>query len=206
MKMAALSEASGVPVPTIKYYLREGLIPPGSRSAPNQADYGPGHVRRLRLIRSLVMVGDLSLETVRSVLDALDDPSAQTHEVLGVVHTSLALRGTRIQDADLREQLAETVVFLRSLGWKVKLDGPAVVELAQTLATLRDLGWEVTTEVFEPYARAVDCLAEWELGQVSEAGSREEVVEGVVVGTVIFETVLVALRRLAEEHHSALRG
>lgn len=205
MKMAALSEASGVAVPTIKYYLREGLIAPGARTAPNQASYTVDHVRRLRLIRSLVTVGDLPLDTVRSVLDALDDTAAPTHDVLGVVHSALAFRGSRSDRADLDEQVDETAAFLRILGWNVKADGPAVYELAQALATLRQLGWDVTTDVFRPYAHAADRLAAWELDRISDAGTRTEVLEGVVVGTVIFENVLLAFRRLAEEHHSANR-
>lgn len=38
-------------------------------------------------------------------------------------------------------------------------------------------------------------------------GSRSRIaaIESLVVGTVVFEAVLVALRRLAQEHHSARR-
>ena len=32
MWMAELAERSGVPVPTIKFYLREGLLPRGGRT------------------------------------------------------------------------------------------------------------------------------------------------------------------------------
>jgi DNA-binding transcriptional MerR regulator len=39
MRIAELSRRSGVSVPTIKYYLREGLLPPGERTSPNQALY-----------------------------------------------------------------------------------------------------------------------------------------------------------------------
>ena len=37
-------------------------------------------------------------------------------------------------------------------------------------------------------------------------GSRETIVEQAVVGTALYEAVLVALRRLAQEHHSSLRS
>ena len=37
MKISQLAERSGVPVSSIKFYLREGLLPAGLRSAPNQA-------------------------------------------------------------------------------------------------------------------------------------------------------------------------
>ena len=39
MRIGELSRLSGVPVATIKYYLREGLLPPGVHSHPNQANY-----------------------------------------------------------------------------------------------------------------------------------------------------------------------
>ena len=34
MRISELSTRSGVAVPTIKYYLREGLVPEGVRSSP----------------------------------------------------------------------------------------------------------------------------------------------------------------------------
>ena len=72
MKISQLAERSGVPLSSIKFYLREGLLPAGLRSAPNQARYGPGHLERLALIRALREVAGLPLEAVRSVLRELD--------------------------------------------------------------------------------------------------------------------------------------
>ncbi len=40
MRVAELSRRSGVSVASIKYYLREGLLPPGELTSPNQAHYG----------------------------------------------------------------------------------------------------------------------------------------------------------------------
>ena len=37
MRISELSSVTGVPVPTIKYYIREGLLPRGERTAANQA-------------------------------------------------------------------------------------------------------------------------------------------------------------------------
>ena len=42
--MGELSRRSGVPIPTIKFYLREGLLPPGVATAANQADYDEEHL------------------------------------------------------------------------------------------------------------------------------------------------------------------
>jgi DNA-binding transcriptional MerR regulator len=202
MKMSELSAASGVPVATIKFYLREGLLPAGHRSARNQALYDGSHLRRLRLIRALVEVGALRLSEVRVLLDAIDDETRPLHDVLGVVHRALAMRAIEA-DEESADALMEVDSFIEGLGWQVKPGAPATRELARALDTLRELGWEVSADVFSPYAEAADHLAAWELERTPQHVSRPQIVEGVVIGTVVFETALLALRRLAEEHHSA---
>jgi hypothetical protein len=68
----------------------------------------------------------------------------------------------------------------------------------------RQLGWRCDADV-TPYAHLADRLAERELGTISTNAPRDRTVEAVVIGTVVFETALVALRRLAEAHYSARR-
>src|SRR4028119_2159610 len=51
MRLSDLSAASGVPVATVKYYLREGLVPPGRLTAATQAQYAASHLPRPRLVR-----------------------------------------------------------------------------------------------------------------------------------------------------------
>ena len=95
--------------------------------------------------------------------------------------------------------------FLGRLGWQVKAGAPAKQVLAGALVSLRQLGWGVGAEVFGRYAAVADELAEWELARTPNGESRGRTVEAVVVGTVVFEVALVALRRLAQERHSAAR-
>jgi len=72
MRISALSKQSGVPVATIKYYLREGLVPPGERTKVNQAEYGDEHVDRLVFIRGVMGVGRASIATIRDMLAVAD--------------------------------------------------------------------------------------------------------------------------------------
>ena len=206
MRISELSARSGRSIPTIKYYVREGLLPPGRRTAANQAEYDDDHVHRLRLVTTLMEVGNLPVATVRTVLAALDDESRSMHEVLGVAHSALALRGAEPgPSAAVREAEAEVDRFLDRLGWRVGTGAPAKRALAGALASLRGLGWDVGADVLSRYAAVADELAEWELARTPAGGSRSRTVEAVVVGTVVFEVALVALRRLAQEHHSAAR-
>ena len=201
MRISELSSRSGVPVPTIKYYVREGLLPSGTKTSPNQADYGDEHLHRLRLVRALLEVGGLSVATVGEVLTAIEDQTRSMHEVLGVAHR--ALGPGRNERSERSAARAQVDAFLNELGWSITDDSPARDELAAALATLWSLGWQMDAHVFERYARLADELASWEFEQTPMDRQREEVVEAVVVGTVVFEKALVALRRLAHESHSA---
>jgi DNA-binding transcriptional MerR regulator len=190
-----------VPVATIKYYLREGLLPPGELTAPNQASYSALHVRRLRLVRVLREVGELRIDAIRKVVAAIDEPGRSPHEVVGVAHHALSPAPAWSAAAELDEIDA----LLDHLGWEVSPGAPARDHLATALSSLRTLGRDVGADVFRPYAEAADRLAREEIARLPEDGSADELVEQAVVGTVVFETALVALRRLAQEHHSARR-
>ncbi len=57
MRISELSRTTGVPIATIKFYLREHLLPEGTRTSATQAQYGEEHVSRLRLVRALIGPG-----------------------------------------------------------------------------------------------------------------------------------------------------
>lgn len=82
--LSALSRDTAVSVATIKFYLREGLLPPGEKIGPRQAIYGEEHRHRLRLIRTLVEIRGLSLKQTRSVLRAIDSCGDDTHLAFGL--------------------------------------------------------------------------------------------------------------------------
>ncbi len=207
MKMAELARRADVPVATIKFYLREGLLTRGSPRARNQADYSDAHVERLRLIRVMTEVGGFSLGSVKEVVIAVGDERRSLHEVLGAAHHALspaARRGDRVAPAPGERRAIDD--FMAELGWEVAADAPARDELAAALAALRGLGRDVGPQVFLPYAQAAYHIAEREVGTVTGRSSRDDAVAAMVIGTVVFERVLVALRRLAQEHHSAIAG
>lgn len=204
MRISDLSRESGVPIPTIKFYLREGLLPAGRRTAPNQATYDAGHLRRLNLVRVLVEVGGLSLTAVRRVLEALERSDAPLHEALAEAHTALR-RYEPATDPQLPATRAVTDAWLLRLGWNLAPGSPARDDLGAALLALRQLGWSVGPEVFERYAVHADALAAAEIAYVAGTDDPERAVEATVIGTVVFERALVALRRLAQEHHSRIR-
>ncbi|MDP8927764.1 MAG: hypothetical protein M3O70_04085 [Actinomycetota bacterium] len=107
-------------------------------------------------------------------------------------------------DETFRQARREVDGFLDHLGWQVSAHAPARTALAHTLASLRRLGQHVDPAALIEYARAADRIAAWELEQTVCAPTRQDLVEQVVVGIIVYEKALVALRRLAQERRSAL--
>jgi DNA-binding transcriptional MerR regulator len=206
VKVSELSRTSGVSVPTIKYYLREGLLPPGeATSAPNQADYGDGHARRLRLIQVLTQLGGLTVARTRDVLAAIENERLPVAQLLSVVQRAMAPEPADPSAPGVAEARAEVVSYLRRRRWGLPDDLPGVEVLARALAALRDLGRDVDVEVLRPYADLADVLAKREVATIPADAARAEAVEAMVVGTVVFEAVFDALRRLAHARHAARR-
>jgi DNA-binding transcriptional MerR regulator len=204
VKISELGRTSGLPVATVKYYLREGLLPAGTPTAPNQAEYGDTHVRRLRLIRTLREVGGLEIERIRRVITAIDDQDLSRHGLFGVAQRALeSVRTSPEMTDETRQARAEVDRFVEQLGWQVRPDAAARQELADALAGLRRLGRDYGTEVLGPYAEAADRMAAWEVSAIPTSEPPSVAVERMVVGSIVFGTIFDALRRLAHEHHSA---
>jgi len=208
MRISELSRVSGVPVATIKFYLREGLLPEGVRTSPNQAQYEDAHAQRLRLIRALVGVGGLSLAAARNVLGHIDEPAGLTLDLLGTAHQAVA---PELPD-DV--ELGPAVALLRRWGWDACADAvgqgdetrvdDALGGLAVALAALDDAGFVVEPARMDTYADAMMQVARAEIdGLPTETASAA--VRYVVLGTVLVEPVLLALRRLAQREASAAR-
>ena len=202
MRISELARESGLPVATVKYYLREGLLPAGRSTAANQATYDASHLLRLRLVRSLVEVAGLSLADVASVLAVLDAPAASWHQVLGAAHRVLPPRVDPVAAADLDASPAWQLVT--SLGWKVWPGAPALAQLDRALAAAEAAGIGPRPELLDRYAQAAQLVAQADVASVPTA-SAEQAIRHVVVGTLLLEPVLLALRRLAQNDASARR-
>nr|WP_042195746.1 MerR family transcriptional regulator [Kibdelosporangium sp. MJ126-NF4]CEL22199.1 regulatory protein, MerR [Kibdelosporangium sp. MJ126-NF4]CTQ92980.1 regulatory protein, MerR [Kibdelosporangium sp. MJ126-NF4] len=202
MRMAELSRRTGVPVPTIKYYLREGLLLPGQRTSPNQAVYDDSHIRRLRMIRALAEVGGLPIAKVSDVLDAVDSPD-EPYDVLGTVQHSIEPpTGTR--DGEHWDTATERVAkLLRDRGWLADIASPSGQTLVAAVASLYELGRLDVAGLLEKYAPFAEKVAELDVKQVLEGRGLEDMVESLVIGTVLGDAMFGALRRLAHQHATA---
>ncbi len=212
--MAELARTTGVPVATLKYYAREGLLHPGTATAVNQATYDASHVRRVRLVRALLDLGRLSIADVRQVVRAVEDDALSIHEAFGVAQDAMV--HTRRRDEPLLEPaLREVDAFLRRHDLHVRAEATARLMLAEALVSLTQFGWGhtprsaegvVAGEVFDPFVPALRAQAAFEVSTIPDHLHRSEQVEYTVVGTVVWETAAAAIRRLALEDASGRRA
>lgn len=196
MRISELATASGVPLPTVKFYLRTGLLPPGRRTSATQAVYDDAHVARLRLVRALAEVGGLSLAAVRRIVEVLD--GAGLHDALGVATS--ALPPTVGDDVDV----ATAHALLDRLGWRVRGEPVALRQFAVAVRAAEAAGLPVTDERLRVYGTAAADVAAADIAGVPTSSVEDAVVYS-VVGTVLYEPILLALRRLAHEDASVRR-
>ncbi|MET7844731.1 MerR family transcriptional regulator [Streptomyces sp. NPDC005356] len=213
MRISELSRRSGVPAATIKYYRREGLLPEGHALNPTTVEYGEEHIQRLRLIRSLIQLGGLTVARAREVLDAVDRP-LDAFETLGVVHHALPVPSAdRNGKGDKSHDGADSTVgeavsggaaagveaLIRSMGWQISDESPHRPALAASLAALGRIGTDYTADDLIPYARLATSTADLDFAQLDGIEDRIALAERAVVLTALFEPVVRLLRRLAQE-------
>jgi DNA-binding transcriptional MerR regulator len=201
MRISDLSRQSGVPVGTIKFYLRERLLPSGTPTARNQAEYGEEHLRRLRFIRALTGIAQMDLSSVRDLLLGIEYERLPLRDLYEVVNRATVAESPPMADAEALERARASVdKFIDELGWRVQPDAPGREAFAQVVVTLKGLGCEQDIDFFAPFAAAAQQLVLLELDLLPADGARVDR-GAAVVRTVLFGVALSAMRRLAQEHY-----
>jgi len=212
MRMSELSTTTGVAVPTLKFYLREGLLHSGERTSPNQAQYDETHVERVRLVRALLEVGNLSVAQAARVVGALD-ADMPLSSVFGIAQRAVSIpspiENDRDVDADALPGVGATLIaeLCERRGWRVHANNPGLALAARVLDTYAALGLEsITTTVLEPGADAAQLVASADLAAVASAApDPAEMTRVVAVGTVLGDSLIAGLRRIAQEAESFRR-
>ncbi|MEV5558831.1 MerR family transcriptional regulator [Nonomuraea wenchangensis] len=203
MRISELSSRSGVAIPTIKYYLREGLLHQGAQTAATRAEYDDSHLRRLRLVRALLEVGKLPVASIKTIIEAVDDESLPIHEMLGTAHYALGPTVEPEPGEEWRTARADVDALIDDLGWRIHPQAPTRDELAQTLVRMRQLGLRVDLRPYVEAARRL--VADVEMDTIPFDGPRDAAVEALVLGSVLYGKAFDALRRMAQESESARR-
>lgn len=188
VKMSELSKRSGVPGPTIKHYIREGLLPgPQVRTSRNMAYYDARLAGRIRVIKELQAERFLPLRVIGELLEPAPsdkikpDRDAAQRKVLTAlapaVEEKTAERGSvqrrkrsevmktfGVSRAELDSLEKAGVLELRGEGDTAGYSG-IDLRLLDILADVRKLGLGdlFPISVAEPYMVAVKKLVELEI-------------------------------------------
>ncbi|WP_336050048.1 transcriptional regulator [Streptomyces sp. CA2R101] len=177
------------------------------RITATRSEYGEEHLRRLRLVRALIQVGRVPVTTAREVLTAIEDDSLDHHHRLGAAVRALPC-GPEPDESDPATTVARSTAteLLEHLEWRADLaTSPAFGMLVTALTALHRLGYVCDTAHLLPYARQAEHLAVADLDLLEEFETPEEQVEAAVALTVLYEPVLLSLRRPAESEESNRR-
>lgn len=205
MRISELAERTGVPLATIKFYLRKGMLMAGEPVTATRSEYGDEHVRRVALIRALSDVAGLPLQRVTTVLGLVDSPTGDLFEALGTAVAALPPytdetpgRPTAVPDYP-RARAA-----LEALGQVYDPRYAAVAQLERALIGVEAAGIPLTPDRLQAYGSHVRAMAEFDLSRMPgpDAG-REEQLAYAVLGTALYEPVIAALRRLAHQDIAA---
>jgi DNA-binding transcriptional MerR regulator len=210
MRLAQLSERSGVSTATIKYYLREGLLAPGRQINTTTAEYDEEHLRRLKLIRAMIQIGRVPVATVREVLGHVDDDSLPRSIRLGAALWALPQVPEPDEDDEyVQAAQREVATLLDRLGWEnakqLSTISPAYRSLVVSVAAFRRLGYGWGAELIAPYAELMHRTAVLDLDNLERHPSEEERIEFAILGAIINEPILRSLHRLAQEEETTRR-
>ncbi|MEU3727543.1 MerR family transcriptional regulator [Streptomyces sp. NPDC031705] len=205
MKISELSRRTGVPVASIKYFRRQGLLPAGRATAATLAEYGEEHAERLRLIKALTTLGGLSIAATREVLGAVDQAHS-TEGALGAISYALpvpvASHGP--EDGEGEDEAEETAgaevaELLAALDWRAPATSPHVQGLTAALRELRRLDAQYAPGELAAYARLAESVARLDLERASCLDDPVALAERAVIVFAICAPVFELLRRLAQE-------
>ena len=203
MKVSELARRANIRLSAVKFYQREGLLPEGVRSAPNQVEYGEAHVKRVRLIRALLETGGLSIAATKEVLGAVDTQGVSMANTFGLAQRAMSTPRTAasVPSAESRDRVTR---LAQSQGWNFLAENPGIDAAARALDGLRAIDFTLTDAYLTAYASAASMAAAADLHALTALSDPDELTELMVVGSILGDPLFAGLRRLAHEnstHH-----
>jgi DNA-binding transcriptional MerR regulator len=201
--VSELAERADVPLATVKYYLREGLLAAGETTGPRRAEYDERHLRRLRVLRLLREVGEVPVTSLRQIVEALDDDEMPVHDAMTqIADVITAGPEPGEQDPDALRMVDEVLTVM---GWDgIRPESVDRLRLAALVSSLNAPGpLGASVEILTFYAGVADRLARTEVSLVDHSVERSQLLEDMVTGSVVYGQVLELLRQLGHEHHHA---
>ena len=108
VKIGELAKATGLPVQTIRFYEREGLLAQAERTDGNYRIYGAHHAERLAFIRNCRNL-DMTLNEIRALLRVRQAPTENCGEVNALLDEHIGHVAHRIRELKALEKNLKTL-------------------------------------------------------------------------------------------------
>lgn len=142
VRIGELAKRSGVPIPTLKHYLREGLIAPARKSGRTMSWYDPALVGKVRAIKELQRRQFLPLDVIRETIER-DAEAPDELAAADAIARVLARHGgkrSRTRDEVLARGTEERELDLLAAAGLAVPSGPEQRYRGDDLALLSTLG------------------------------------------------------------------
>lgn len=200
--ISELVERSGVPLATVKYYIRSRLLMPGESTSATRSVYTEAHLRRLALIRALTDVAGLSVQKAGVVIGLIDNPQTNIFESLGKAVAALPPYPHARESPDAALEYPRARALLQRVGQRYDPHFAAVAQLERALAAAEAAGLPMSDDRARRYAEHIMAIARVELAGMPN-DSVQNAIEYAVLGTSLYEPVILAMRRLAHQDLAA---
>ncbi|UKA53141.1 MerR family transcriptional regulator [Arthrobacter sp. FW305-BF8] len=202
MQLKELSERTGVSPASIKFYLREGLLPAGRSVHATRAEYAELHVSRLELIQALRRVVGLNIAQIGSLLRMADDGVPRLELLAAVQRTVLGLDAVGTEHGDMQSWAGDAVVRFRN--WP-DVPSDARNSLNAHLALMESLGVQVPDTLLDAYSQAVDAIATVDISATTAPDDVNELIMTAAVGMHLHGQLVLKLLALAQASHAIRR-
>lgn len=185
MKLSELAARTGVAKASVKHWIREGILPPGRLRNMTTAEYGEGHVERIRLITTLRAVFETPISQIRELTALLDDAEVPLIEVMEVCQVIASGLDREAPAGGPEDALLSQVAA--AAGWP-PVRSRARAALAGALADVAGSGLPYSPEYLVDMARALSAIAAHDVAAATEHAaepghSRDAVALRVLIGT-----------------------
>jgi DNA-binding transcriptional MerR regulator len=199
VQLKELSERTGISPASIKFYLREGLLPAGRTVHATRAEYSLQHVSRLELIQALRRVVGLNIAQIGNLLKLADDGVPRLELLAAVQRTVLRLDEMGTDHGDMRTPEGDAVVHFRN--WP-DVPSDARNALNAHLARMEGLGVPVAAELLDAYSQALDTIADFDITATTAPDDVNQLILTAAVGMHLHGQLVLKLLALAQASHA----
>jgi DNA-binding transcriptional MerR regulator len=152
LKISELASAAGVPVATVRHYLREGLLPEPEKTSRNMAYYPPEYVERIQLIKQLQEDRFMPLKVIRELLDSGDGDPERLRTLIEledrILERTLAGERKRVSAREVRlryempKEVLDRLAELEVLSPDRRGYSPSDVRIVEAISRFRAGGYD----------------------------------------------------------------